>query len=246
MFSNVKRHLHKATSQQRSDAVSRVLEEIDLPDLRMLDIGCAYGEKTVRWANQLGIPSSQVYGIEIQRSCLLEARERLRVICLDIENNDLAFKDESFDLVICSEVFEHIKNIHNLIDEICRITKLGGYFLVTVPNLSAFHNRLLLILGYQPTSMNVFGNHIRGFTYREFVRFTTASGAFALVVRSGHGLYPFPPGLAKWITRLYPSVSVNILLLLKKVSNVYGFYSKIIEGKRDTTYRTTKAKELRH
>ena len=46
----------------------------------------------------------------------------------------LPFEENSFDLVICSEVLEHLDDYHAAIDEIYRVLKPGGKFLPSVPS----------------------------------------------------------------------------------------------------------------
>ncbi len=52
---------------------------------------------------------------------------------------DIPVKDNSFDVVICTEVFEHIPEPLLAIKEINRILKPKGELLLTVPNLCHYH-----------------------------------------------------------------------------------------------------------
>ena len=45
----------------------------------------------------------------------------------------LPFADNSFDVVICSEVLEHLPDVDAALDEITRIVKPGGRFALSVP-----------------------------------------------------------------------------------------------------------------
>lgn len=49
------------------------------------------------------------------------------------DGNKLPFKDESFDSAFSSEVFEHIFDIQEMLQEIKRVLKPGSHFLLTVP-----------------------------------------------------------------------------------------------------------------
>jgi ubiquinone/menaquinone biosynthesis C-methylase UbiE len=53
------------------------------------------------------------------------------VINLD-QINKLPFDDNAFDLVICSDVLEHLENIHLIFDELCRVS--AKYIIITLPN----------------------------------------------------------------------------------------------------------------
>lgn len=56
-----------------------------------------------------------------------------------LETLALPFPDESFDHCVSFQVMEHHKNPQKLVSEIIRITKPGGYLLLTVPFLGGIH-----------------------------------------------------------------------------------------------------------
>lgn len=97
---------------------------------RFLDIGCAAGEflwaaKESGWEYEGVDPSSEFIrlgrehlGVE-GRACLLE---------------DAKFPDDHFDAITMSSVLEHIYNPYELLCEIRRILKPGGYFWFDAPN----------------------------------------------------------------------------------------------------------------
>lgn len=62
----------------------------------------------------------------------LSTNEEKNVIFGNIEKG-LGFDDESFDAVICIEVFEYIENYEKAIEEIFRLMKSGGKAIITVP-----------------------------------------------------------------------------------------------------------------
>lgn len=77
-------------------------------------------------------PSVQVVGVDIDKGAL----ERGRGIHPDIafqfgDVNALPFEENSFDLVICNEVLEHVEYPEQALAEICRVSK--RYCLVSVP-----------------------------------------------------------------------------------------------------------------
>ncbi len=47
----------------------------------------------------------------------------------------LPFDDESFDCVISFQVIEHIKKDRLFVEEVCRVLKKGGVFIVSTPNI---------------------------------------------------------------------------------------------------------------
>ncbi|EQD67924.1 methyltransferase type 11, partial [mine drainage metagenome] len=70
---------------------------------------------------------------------------------LDIERDSLPFADGAVDLVIANQVLEHVKEIFWIFHEVSRSLRVGGSFVIGVPNIASLHNRLLLLLGIHPT-----------------------------------------------------------------------------------------------
>lgn len=50
------------------------------------------------------------------------------------QSEDLPFTDECFDIVISIEVFEHVENLEETLNEIFLLLKPNGILLVSVPD----------------------------------------------------------------------------------------------------------------
>ncbi|SHI44017.1 Methyltransferase domain-containing protein [Roseomonas rosea] len=61
------------------------------------------------------------------------------VRCEDL--TQLTFPDESFDLVLSSDVMEHVHDIHTAFAEIARVLKPGGVHIFSIPNDWPFPDR---------------------------------------------------------------------------------------------------------
>ncbi len=51
---------------------------------------------------------------------------------VDLEKESIPFGDNSFDCVLCLDVLEHLENIHEVFDEVCRVT--GKNVIIALPN----------------------------------------------------------------------------------------------------------------
>jgi len=61
------------------------------------------------------------------------------------------FPDETFDRTLCWETIEHFNfNPIPFVDEIKRVTRIGGEVSVTVPNIASIEKRLDLLRGHGP------------------------------------------------------------------------------------------------
>lgn len=108
---------------------------IKLKNKRVLEVGCGYGSLSVYIAKK----GAHVTGIDISSEAIKISRRNMRsnnqkMVLRQADGEDLPFKDESFDLVVCCETLEHIPDYKLAIDEIIRVTKKSGKILVTTPN----------------------------------------------------------------------------------------------------------------
>ncbi len=112
------------------------------PGFRILDIGCGSGRHT---GKAYGFKDVTVIGSDLNFTDLTEAKNRLHfhdavgesgggvwgLTVADIRR--LPFADDSFDIVICSEVMEHIPEHQTAAKELVRVLKPGRELVVSVP-----------------------------------------------------------------------------------------------------------------
>jgi SAM-dependent methyltransferase len=108
------------------------------PGARVLDAGCGSG-RTLQELTRYG----EVHGIELDPGAAELARRRghgeVRVGRLE----ELPWGPDSFDLITCLDVIEHTPDDRVTLTELRRVTKPGGFLLVTVPAYQAlwsFHD----------------------------------------------------------------------------------------------------------
>jgi len=113
----------------RSAYVKRILAGIgyDNEGKCVLDVGCG-GGFLAEEAAKYGLETT---GIDPSKASLVEARANAKSSGLDIDyhegfGEDLPFEDETFDIVFCCDVFEHVKDFPKVIEEIGRVLKPGG------------------------------------------------------------------------------------------------------------------------
>jgi len=104
------------------------LNRDDLIDKKILDVGCG-PRGSLEWANmayeRIGLdPLADSY-----RSLGIN-KHKMEYICGQVEN--MPFKSNSFDIVSSINSLDHVDNIDNAIQEIVRVVKPGGFFLLLV------------------------------------------------------------------------------------------------------------------
>ena len=137
---------------------------------------------------------------------------------LNIEKDALPFPSRSVDVVIANQVLEHTKELFWIFHETTRVLRKGGAFLVGVPNLASLHNRFLLAIGRQPTSIKSASAHVRGFTKPDLLDFieTCFPHGYDLRGFGGSNFYPFPPAVARPLARLFPTMAWGMFFMLEK------------------------------
>jgi SAM-dependent methyltransferase len=75
----------------------------------------------------------------------------VRVSVFDIECDRFPFPEESFDVVLCLEVLEHLAlDPMAMMAEVNRVLRTGGTFVLTTPNAVGHGNALKILLGESP------------------------------------------------------------------------------------------------
>lgn len=183
-----------------------------------LDVGVGTGDDLIRLHAQH--PGARLMGVDFNPANLGRVSERgIEPLCVNIERERIPVDDESVDVVIANQVFEHLKEVFWCLHECCRILAPGGQLVVGVPNLASFHNRLLLLAGRQPTCIRTVGPHVRGFTKRDMLELVQSVSGGALEMQSfaGANFYPMPAVLAKPLASLLPNAAVTIFLSFREV-----------------------------
>lgn len=96
----------------------------------VIDVGCGEGEIISVWKKHC--PECSIIGVDIDENILQTARERNKNVRFEVQNIcRLDIPDNSFDLVLCLEVLEHLENPRQALSELVRISK--KYILCSVP-----------------------------------------------------------------------------------------------------------------
>lgn len=104
---------------------------------RLLDVGCGNGSYTIELAARF----DEAVGVEIEPGRLNDFRQRLESLgcppnlsVYEMSAEELVFPDEHFDVVTAIEVIEHIVDPERAAQEIYRVLRADGVFLITAPN----------------------------------------------------------------------------------------------------------------
>lgn len=222
------------------DTIERLLRGVagEHREPTLLDVGCWDGGLSGRCGAALG--AKRMLGVEVYEGPAAEAEARgLEVARVDLEAGRFPWEDGSVDVVVCNQVLEHLKNIWLPMTEMHRVLRPGGHAVLSVPNLASLHNRVLLALGRQPTSIRVLGPHVRGYAFREFRDLVALGGAYEVQRALTAGFYPLPARFSRPFSSLWTGAGHTTIVLARKTTAAPPWLAYIegeVEGGMQTFY----------
>jgi len=161
---------------------------------RALDVGCRRGEQT-HWLRSKGY---EVTSIDVSKEF-----EDCQVVDA---NQRLPFADESFDLIWCSEVIEHLRDPAASLAELKRVTRGGGQLILTTPNSYALLFRAIALVGLTPRRIQR-KDHLHFFNARDIARLCPEADVY--------GYFPYI-GVKRTIRRAVGALSPTFVIHLRR------------------------------
>jgi SAM-dependent methyltransferase len=159
--------------------------------MRVLDAGCGSGRHL---CEAFRTPGVDVAGIDLNWIDLGKAKGFLSLLSREKKGNwsiahadvvKIPYADRSFDVVVCSEVLEHIADNKAAVKELVRVLKPGGDLVVTVPRFFPERVCWALSAAYHREP----GGHIRIYKERELMNLLEDAGTRCWRIRYRHGLH---------------------------------------------------------
>jgi SAM-dependent methyltransferase len=161
------------------------------PGMRVLDAGCGTGRHL---CEAFRTPGVEVAGADLNWVDLCKAKGFLSLMAQEkpgkwiVANADilnLPYANGSFDVVVCSEVLEHLPDGAAAVGELVRVLKPGGDLVVTVPRF--FPERVCWVLS--AAYHHEAGGHIRIYKKGELMSLLEEAGTRCWRIRYRHGLH---------------------------------------------------------
>lgn len=160
----------------------KILDGLNTPGLKILSLGGGDGADLWHAAqdHEITVLDGSLSGVDSA------SRHGLKAMQVDLEK-PLPFLDNSFDVVVCKDLLEHLVSPIALAREARRVLKPDGRFVVSVPNHFYLPFRARILFGGSLVWKSLFHDHtklyrewdymhLRFFTYRGFEEFLKLTG----------------------------------------------------------------------
>lgn len=205
---------------RRLEVVNEDLLPEDIANKKVLDAGCGTG-----WfAGAANKRKANVTAMDIGPDLLQKVSKKYpNISTVEGSVMNMPFSDNSFDIVISSEVIEHVENPEKAIAEISRVLKPNGIAIITTPNI--FWKWTL-----------IFANALKIRPYQGLENWSSLQGLkescvkHSLIIEKVRGVHLFPfviqelTPLLRLVDNLYPLLNpfmLNLCLRLRKADEKY-------------------------
>ena len=176
--------VQKFWQRRRTDTIKKMLVASD-GDI-ILDVGCGSGVQLR--ALEVAKPTLLI-GTDVNRNALVYAKNKnipqSEFIIADAQN--LPFKPETVNKIICAEIIEHLNEPELMIAETQRVLKNGGSIVITTPNEHSIWGLYEFFWDTFGRGRNYGETHLKFFSVRELENF------FRHYNRSHETLFLFSP-----------------------------------------------------
>ena len=196
----------------RTDYVKKF---VSLTDKKVLDVGCGGGV----FSEAMAANNAQVIGIdlaneslEVAKLHLYESNHKIDYINKSVE--DFAEQNENtFDVIVCMEMLEHVPNPQSIVDTCSQILKPGGWLFLSTINRSPKAMMLGIVVAEHIMGLVPKGTH----HYEQFIKPSELANGIeksGLLVKDICGMKYNPISTKAWLDQ--HDVSINYLIAAQK------------------------------
>ena len=211
-------------SRKLQDVIEQ-LYKVGGSKLKILDIGIGDGVYEGIIFNKVK-NKCDFYVVDISKEQIKRSSKYLvEGLVVDLDSQKLPYKSKMFDIVIVSELLEHVFFPEKVIREAKRVLRKDGILIITYPNLGAIQIRITIALkGYNPM-INYSNNkeHIRFFRDSDIdnivgLRKIYSKGLGSIFFHTWNCGFriPTPRIMQKFVNEYLPSFALGNISIYKK------------------------------
>lgn len=196
--------------------------------LKILDIGCGDGVYESLLPDSIR-SKADFYGIDLSKEQLKRATKFfVDTKVVDTDGQKIPYASMFFDIIMCSEVLEHVFYPEKIFTEANRLLRSDGKLLITVPNFGSLQIRLTTFFSGSSPLVNYSRNqeHIRFYSPKD-IRLLAKNEKFMEILYFGIGSLYFDnwnfwfrlPVLRvkqRLFNRFLPQLATGLLFVFKK------------------------------
>lgn len=123
--------LQKMWHTRKLTQILKLLPKNTASNFKVLDVGCSSAMLTAEIAKAL--PKSQVTGLDSYKAAIDLAKSKYPDINFTVADaHDMPFKNQTFDLLVCTETLEHVIDPKGVLEEIKRVIKKDGTLIISM------------------------------------------------------------------------------------------------------------------
>jgi ubiquinone/menaquinone biosynthesis C-methylase UbiE len=161
---------------KRIQCIKSVLTTLKLSHATVIDVGCGDGVM-LSWLEQKGaVP----VGADVSLTRLNRSLNYCSASHVQADIVQLPFPDNTFDIVVCTDVLEHLSTMDEAVSELCRVCSDKGYLLISVPCCNVYR-----ILTRKRRYISPY-THVREFSYFDVDHFEPVAALRHMVFSQGY------------------------------------------------------------
>ncbi len=190
---------------------------------KILDLGCGEGQ----FCDILNLYKKdfEYLGVDISETQIKKLKRKgLKGIIHDVSKK-IPFENHSFDIVIATEIIEHLFDPDAFLQECRRVLKKEGLMVLSTPNIASIGNRIGLLFGKRPGAIDARAKkgpgHIRAFVKSDIISLFKDNGFIIVKLMGKEFNLPFIKYGSRFdfinelFSKLFPGLSSGFIVIAK-------------------------------
>lgn len=163
--------------------VNKIIDKSNDKTYSILDLGCGEGNSFAYFSKNF--QNVEWHGIDVEVNPAITLDKEINKRFIKFDGINIPFQTEYFDIIYCRQVFEHVRYPKDLLKDVYRVLKRGGFFVGSTSQLEPYH--AFSFRNYTPYGFNELLKENR----LNVIEIRPSIDAFTLIIRRGLGCPKF-------------------------------------------------------